>query len=127
MNEVKALKLSWDKVANLLQQEIERILNRKISCRARADDENFWCVGFANERIPLSELYRILESVNASKEERIDSLPDENDYVVDVNCLGMSVSELLLRRSLGYQWETIHIEDDALWVLGEKDGDYDEA
>ena len=72
-------------------------------------------------------MYRILESVNASKEERIDSLPDENDYVVDVNCLGMSVSELLLRRSLGYQWETIHIEDDALWVLGEKDGDYDEA
>ena len=101
MNETKALKLSWENVANLLQKEIERILNRKISCRARADDENFWCVGFANERIPLSELYRILESVNASKEERIDSLPDESDYVVDVNCLGMSVSELLLRRSLG--------------------------
>ena len=127
MCEAKALKLSWEEVANLLGQEIGNILNRKIKCRARADDENFWCVGFADERIPLSELYRILESINASKEERIDSLPDENDFVVDVNCLGMSASELLLRRCLGYQWESIHIEDDALWILGKKEAEQHEA
>lgn len=127
MSETKALKFSWDEVSQKLQPEIEAILGRRILCVAKPDDEYCWCVAFPEGRIPLSDLFKILEAINASERERIDSVPPERDHPVDVSCLGMSASELLLRRCLGYQWETIHIKDDALWILGEKDGDLNEA
>lgn len=127
MNEVKAIKLSWDEVSKKLQTEIEAILERKLRCIAKPDDDYYWCIGFPEGRIPLSEIFKILESLNASEYERLDSVPPESEHAVDVSCLGMSASELLLRRFLGYQWETTHIEKDALWVLGEKDGDLNEA
>ena len=127
MNEVKAFKLSWDEISEKIQPEIEAIFGRKILGVAKPDDEYYWCVGFPEGRIPLSDLFKILEAINASERERIDSVPPERDHPVDVSCLGMSASELLLRRCLGYQWETIHIKDDALWILGEKDGDLNEA
>ncbi len=127
MNEVKAIKLSWDEVSEKLQTEIEAILERKLRCIAKPDDDYYWCIGFPEGRIPLSEIFKILESLNASEYERLDSVPPESEHAVDVSCLGMSASELLLRRFLGYQWETTHIEKDVLWVLGEKDGDLNEA
>lgn len=127
MSETKALKFSWDEVSQKLQPEIEAILGRRILCVAKPDDEYYWCVAFPEGRIPLSDLFKILEAINASERERIDSVPPERDHPVDVSCLGMSASELLLRRCLGYQRETIHIKDDALWILGEKDGDLNEA
>ena len=127
MSETKALKFSWDEVSQKLQPEIEAILGRRILCVAKPDDEYYWCVAFPEGRIPLSDLFKILEAINASERERIDSVPPERDHPVDVSCLGMSASELLLRRCLGYQGETIHIKDDALWILGEKDGDLNEA
>ena len=127
MSETKALKFSWDEVSQKLQPEIEAILGRRILCVSKPDDEYYWCVAFPEGRIPLSDLFKILEAINASERERIDSVPPERDHPVDVSCLGMSASELLLRRCLGYQWETIHIKDDALWILGEKDGDLNEA
>ena len=127
MSETKALKFSWDEVSQKLQPEIEAILGTRILCVAKPDDEYYWCVAFPEGRIPLSDLFKILEAINASERERIDSVPPERDHPVDVSCLGMSASELLLRRCLGYQWETIHIKDDALWILGEKDGDLNEA
>ena len=127
MSETKALKFSWDEVSQKLQPEIEAILGRRFLCVAKPDDEYYWCVAFPEGRIPLSDLFKILEAINASERERIDSVPPERDHPVDVSCLGMSASELLLRRCLGYQWETIHIKDDALWILGEKDGDLNEA
>ena len=127
MSEVKAFKLSWDEISEKIQPEIEAIFGRKILGVAKPDDEYYWCVGFPEGRIPLSDLFKILEAINASERERIDSVPPERDHPVDVSCLGMSASELLLRRCLGYQWETIHIKDDALWILGEKDGDLNEA
>ena len=127
MSETKALKFSWDEVSQKLHPEIEAILGRRILCVAKPDDEYYWCVAFPEGRIPLSDLFKILEAINASERERIDSVPPERDHPVDVSCLGMSASELLLRRCLGYQWETIHIKDDALWILGEKDGALNEA
>ena len=66
-------------------------------------------------------------SLQASENERIDSLPPISEHPIGVSCIGMSASELLLRRHLGFQWEALHIDDDYLWVLGEKDGDLNEA
>lgn len=127
MNDVKAIRFTWSELSKHLQIEVEKILERKISCCANADDENFWCVGFPEERIPISELYKILDNLQASEYERIDSIPPVSDNPVDVSCLGMMASELLLRRHLGYCWEELHISDNYLWILGEKDGDPDEA
>lgn len=127
MNEVKAIRFTWQELSENLQTEVEAILERKINCRAKADDESYWCIGFPDGRIPMSEIYRILESLQASKNERIDSLPPISEHTIGVSCIGMSASELLLRRHLGFQWEALHIDDDYLWVLGEKDGDLNEA
>lgn len=127
MNEVKAIRFTWQELSENLQTEVEAILERKITCRAKADDESYWCIGFPDGRIPMSEIYRILESLQASENERIDSLPPISEHPIGVSCIGMSASELLLRRHLGFQWEALHIDDDYLWVLGEKDGDLNEA
>ena len=75
MNEVKAFKFSWDEISQKIQPEIEAILGRKILCVAKPDDEYYWCVGFPEGRIPLSNLFKILEAINASEHERIDSVP----------------------------------------------------
>lgn len=127
MNEVKAIRFTWQELSENLQTEVEVILDRKINCRAKADDESYWCIGFPDGRIPMSEIYRILESLQASENECIDSLPPISEHPIGVSCIGMSASELLLRRHLGFQWEALHIDDDYLWVLGEKDGDLNEA
>ena len=127
MHEVKAIRFTWQELSENLQTDVEAILERKINCRAKADDESYWCIGFPDGRIPMSEIYRILESLQASENERIDSLPPISEHPIGVSCIGMSASELLLRRHLGFQWEALHIDDDYLWVLGEKDGDLNEA
>lgn len=127
MNEVRALKFSWEELSEKLATEIEAILGRKVRCAAKPDDEFYWCIGFPDARMPLSDVYKILESLNASERDRIDSIPPESEHAVDVSSIGMSASELLLRRHLGYQWEAIHTEDYAIWVIGEKDGDLNEA
>lgn len=33
----------------------------------------------------------------------------------------MTVSQLLLRRNLGYAWECLHLAEDSFWILGVKD------
>ena len=33
----------------------------------------------------------------------------------------MTVSQLLLRRNLGYDWECLHLAEDSFWILGVKD------
>ena len=87
MSETKALKFSWDEVSQKLQPEIEGILGRRILCVAKPDDEYYWCVAFPEGRIPLSDLFKILEAINASERERIDSVPPERDHPVDVAAL----------------------------------------
>ena len=99
MNEVKAIRFTWQELSENLQTEVEAILERKINCRAKADDESYWCIGFPDGRIPMSEIYRILESLQASENERIDSLPPISEHPIGVSCIGKTD---LPRKNIGY-------------------------
>ena len=117
--EKKALKLPWSDAAKIATAEIEKIIGRRIQSTGSMDDVDYWCFGFREDRMLMSEVYKILESVNATQKQRIECLPTESDHMTSVNCLGMSVSSLLLQRHFGYQWECEHIDEDGIWLLGE--------
>lgn len=117
--EKKALKLPWEDAAEIAEIEIEKIIGRKICCNGSMDDLDYWCIGFQEDRMLMSEVYRILEAINATEKQRVECLPTESDRMESVSCLGMSVSSLLLQRHLGYTWECEHLSQDGIWLLGE--------
>ena len=117
--EKKALKLPWEDAAKIATAEIEKIIGRRIQCTGSMDDVDYWCFGFREGRMLMSEVYKILETVNATQKQRIECLPTESDHMTSVNCLGMSVSSLLLQRHFGYQWECEYVDEDGIWLLGE--------
>lgn len=126
MSEVKAFKLSWDEVADSIGLEVSSIIERKITCKANVDDCDYWAIQILEERIPLSELFKLMETVNADEAARKDSLPESAFKEFSTREIGMRTAELLLSRHLGCVWETIHISGDALWLLGVKGGDHGE-
>lgn len=117
--EKKALKLPWTVAAQIATAEIEKIIGRTVQCTGSMDDVDYWCISFREDRMLMSEVYKILEAVNATQKQRIECLPAESDRMTSVNCLGMSVSSLLLQRHFGYQWECEHLDEDGIWLLGE--------
>lgn len=124
---VKAIKLSWAQVSDCISEEVSKILGRGVVCDSRWNDYCYWATMIAGKRIPIEELYTILDDVDANDAQRGDSLPESAEHTHTVGEIGMDVSELLLERHFGYKWETTHIEEDNLWLLGEKDGDCNEA
>ena len=123
---VKAIKLSWGQVSDCISEEVSKILGRKIVCDSRWNDYCYWGTVIAGKRIPIEELYQILEVVNANEAQSRDSLPESTERTLTVREIGMDVGELLLERHFGYKWETTHIEEDNLWLLGEKESEINE-
>lgn len=117
--EKKALKLPWAVAAEIASVEIEKIIGRRINCTGSMDDLDYWCFGFREDRMLMSEVYKILETIGATEKQRIECLPAESDHMTSVNGLGMSVCTILLQRQLGYQWECEHLDEDGIWLLGE--------
>lgn len=117
-----AIRLPWKTVAQIVEKELETILSRKVQCETHLDDDTYWTIIFPAERISISELYKILESINADEEQRSDAVPSEFECVSSVKCLGMGTSRLLLSKHFGYQWEYEHLEETSLWLLGKRDG-----
>ena len=124
---VKAIKLSWAQVSDCISEEVSKILGRRVVCDSRWNDYCYWATMIAGKRIPIEELYKILDSLNANDYQRADSMPESVELTHTVGEIGMDASELLLERHLGYKWETTHIEEDNLWLLGEKEGDCNET
>ena len=124
---VHAVKLSWDKVSECISEEVSKILGRRIVCDSRWNDYCYWATMIAGKRIPIEELYKILDALDANDYQRADSMPESVELTHTVGEIGMDASELLLERHFGYKWETTHIDEDNLWLLGEKDGDSNEA
>ena len=124
---VKAIKLSWQQVSDCISQEVGKILGREITCEAHWNDYCYWGVVIPGKRIPIKELYTILDIVDADEAQRRDSLPESTETANTVREIGMDVCELLLKRYFGYGWETTHIEENSLWLLGIKDGENNEA
>lgn len=116
-----AVRLSWKMVAGMAEKELTKILGREIKCTAQLYGKAFWNVQFPNDRIPLEELDVILDALQATKEQREDSIPPVEDHQTYVDGLGMDASELLIYRFMGYQAERVALFQDELWLLGRKE------
>lgn len=114
---VAAIHLSWEEASEMIQLELDRILGYPISCRAQKDDMYYWCAVFPDTRMLMSDVFKVFETLNATVEQRVDSIPTPEDRMISVDCLGMAVCELLLQDWLQCKWEETHIGDDALWLL----------
>ena len=117
----KVIKLTWTEVAEMVRTELRKIIGKDVFCVAKSDDDTYWDISFPLERLPLSDLHRILEALDATDSQRDLSLPPEEDHADSVSSLSMTVSQLLLRRNLGYDWECLHLAEDSFWVLGVRD------
>ena len=105
----------------MVRTELRKIIGKDVFCMAKSDDDTYWDISFPLERLPLSDLHRILEALDATDSQRDLSLPPEEDHADSVSSLSMTVSQLLLRRNLGYDWECLHLAEDSFWVLGVRD------
>lgn len=115
IKEKQAYKLPWELVNNSISEELSTILGRPIRCKAFPDNLDYWAVNLCNYEMPLAELMLLLDEVQASKESRRDSIPEDDD---SVRSFGMYLATSLLERRLGCQWERFIADDDALWIVG---------
>lgn len=117
IQEVKAIRITWDEASVMIQDAVRSILGTQILCKAKSDDYNYWSTLFENKRMMMSEVFQIFEQLNASAEQRQDSLPEQEEWTDSVDCIGMSASSLLLSHGLRMTWKEEYISDDALWLL----------
>lgn len=116
MLEKKALQLSWQEVSFAIQQEIESILHKDVPCEASWDDESYWSVIFTRDRLSVSEIRCLIESVGSSKKLLIENVEDSEDpYPPGI---GMMLSHVLLKRNLGFLWETEVVTENSLTFVG---------
>lgn len=120
IQEVRAIRITWDEVSVMIQEAVRSILGTQILCKAKSDDYNYWSTLFENKRMMMSEVFQIFEQLNASAEQRQDSLPEQEEWTDSVDCIGMSASSLLLSHGLRMTWKEEYISDDALWLLDVK-------
>lgn len=124
---VKAIKLSWQQVSDCISQEVSNILGSSFICKAQSSDYCYWGIVFVNKEITIDELYKIFVAVTANGSARQESLPESAGKKSTLLEIGMRVGELLLGRHFNCRYETTHIEENNLWLLGIKDGENNEA
>ena len=114
--EQRAMKLTWNKVCNIISEEIEDILGLHIQCKINRVEDSFWSVTFIGYRLPLSKLCQIIHITQPTPEDWEDAMPDDGG--VDVNGIGMALCEKLVARQLQLTWEHHLITEDNLWLVG---------
>ena len=121
MIEVKAIKLPWYEVSKFIGDEAGKILERELVCKANVDDHDYWATRFPEERIPLSELFKLMETVNADANQREESLPESARKEFTAKEIGLGISELLLSRHIGLTWTAFYLDKENLWLLDVKE------
>ena len=116
ISEKRAVELNWDKVRSIVAEEIKEILGLQIQCKVNVVDGSFWDVTFIGYRLPLPKLCQLLQATQATPEDWEDALPDEGG--VDVNGIGIMLTEKLISRHLKLTWEHHLITEDSLWLVG---------
>ena len=109
-----ARKLCWDTVCALIENQIERILGRRISCKAWPEDDAYWCVSAVEHRFSIAEIDQLLNAVSADATVREEAMPIDSD---SSHSFGMELCKLLLRAELNASWERgFHTAQD-LWLV----------
>lgn len=119
MTEKRAYLLTWEKVAEVVCREIENILGVHFPGLAEMADGGYWGLGFQDQMMPLSQVYRLLEEVDPPEDVWEDALPDGKER--KVRGLGMMLPECLMQRNLSLTWEHTLITPEGLWLVGVED------
>ncbi len=114
-----ALELSWQEVCRIISEEIEKNLGISIQCKANVMEDEFWDIEFVGYRLPLPKLCQLLQAMDATLEDWENALPDEGG--IDINDIGIPLTEKLIAQNLGLTWEHQVIAKDGLWLVGVKD------
>lgn len=115
ISDKRAVELSWNEVCYIVSDEIEELLGLRVQCKANVVEDEFWDVKFIDYRLPLPRLCQLLQATQATLKEWVDALPAEGG--VDVNCLGILLSEKLVARHLRLTWAHSLITSDSLWLV----------
>ena len=71
---------------------------------------------FVGYRLPLPKLCQIVQTTQPTLEDWEEAMPDDGG--VEVNGIGMMLSEKLIARYLRLTWEHHLITEDSLWLVG---------
>lgn len=124
MIQIKSIQLSWVDVAKAVSSELQKLLGRCFYCIASMDDHDYWGISIQNDRVDLTELDFVFDTVEAEDRVREDTYCDDGD--VSFNALGMGLSDLLLKRSLGLDWIKEYIDREFLYLIDVKEKDSDD-
>lgn len=113
--ELKTIYLTLQQAAELIQKELEHICGHPIPCFIKVEDLDFWAVNFQGYRMPLSEMYFILEEINA--DERTRELSALAEPVSDVNSIDFSMSAHLLSKAMNLCWRQEMATEDGIWLI----------
>lgn len=116
--EKKTIALNWMEVSRIIRESLCSILGHYLNCNASAEDDNYWAVRFQNYRMPLAELYKLFDAVDADEEMRVESTPIPSDKATSVGSFGKDLANELLLRYLGYGWEYQFCDEQTLWLIG---------
>lgn len=115
MNELHpAQKLTWLEAAKLVQNLVEDVLHKEISCKMSLEDDNYWTLYSDTYKFSLQELEQLLRSVPATKTTWEETIPQEG---TDSSSVGMELSRLLLKQALHGDWIQEHCTEEAIWLL----------
>lgn len=111
-------------IAKAVSSELQKLLGRCFYCIASMDDHDYWGISIQNDRVDLAELDFVFDTVEAEDRVREDTYCDDGD--VSFNALGMGLSDLLLKRSLGLDWIKEYIDREFLYLIDVKEKDSDD-
>ena len=109
-----AQKLTWMEAAELVQNLVEEVLHRGISCKMNLEDDSYWTLYSDTHKFSTQELKQLLRSVPATKTTWEETIPQEG---TDSSSVGMELSRLLLKQALHGDWIQEHCTEEAIWLL----------
>lgn len=65
----------------MIRTELRKIIGRDILCVAKSDDDTYWDISFPLERLPLSDLHRILEALDATDPTSASSISKDRRFM----------------------------------------------
>lgn len=115
MKEVVAVQLSWEEVAEKVEDMLEKLLGKRISCFASRNDYDFWAVRFFGYKMYAEEIEKICNHVNANQSEREGAFPLPGTWV---RTFSGDIATKLLSVSMGVSCQRILATEDSLFLLG---------
>lgn len=109
-----SLKLELAKVSYYIQREISEILGRKIICSTKVESSDYWGVCIINDRVSLSDIKKLLSSVNADDRTVEETMPEDAKSTL---YLGMKLSSALLKKALNAAWKEEYVTEKAIWLI----------